>query len=229
MKLYSKYGCKGSCGDIDRETALQTSQNEETNSIPFTPTYHPQNLAIKNAILKNFKILRNDPETKHIFSLPLLVSFKRDKNLGNFLVRSAFKFNDQPGTFTCKRTRCKTCPFISNTVKISGPNRSVKVIDHFTRISTNVIYCITCTLCKKIYIAVTGRRLADRVREHLRDAEQNNTDAPKPVARHFNLPNHSQHNMTICGLSLHHGNTESRKKFRTKIHFSTGYTLSTRN
>ena len=131
----------------DRTT---TSQNEETDRIPFTLTYHPQNLAIKNVILKNFKTLRDDPETKHIFSLPPLISFKRDKNLGNFLVRSAFNFDNQPRTFTCKRTRCKTCPFISNTVKISGPNRSVKVTDHFTCISTNVIYCITCALCKKI-------------------------------------------------------------------------------
>ena len=48
--------------EIDRETALQTSQNEETNIIPVTLTYHPQNLAIKNVILNNFKILRNDPE-----------------------------------------------------------------------------------------------------------------------------------------------------------------------
>jgi len=71
--------------EIDRETALLTSQNEETDRIPFTLTYHPRNLAIKNVILKNFKILRNDPETKHIFSLPPLISFKRDKNQGNFL------------------------------------------------------------------------------------------------------------------------------------------------
>ena len=147
--------------EIDRETALQTSQNKETDRIPFTLTYHPQNLAIKNVILKNFKILRNDPETKHMFSLPPLISFKREKNLGNFLVRSAFKFNDQPGTFTCKRTQCKTCPFLYNTVKISAPNRSVKVTDRFTCITTNVIYCITCTLCKKIYIGETGRRLAE--------------------------------------------------------------------
>ena len=33
--------------------------------------------------------------------------------------------------------------------------------------------------CKKIYVGETGRRLADRFREHLRDAEQNNTDASK--------------------------------------------------
>ena len=80
--------------------------------------------------------------------------------------------------------------------------------DHFTCISTNAIYCITFTLCKKIYIGETGRRLADRFREHLRDVEKNNTDASKPVAHHFNLPHHPH---SICGLSLHHGNTEARK------------------
>ena len=183
--------------EIDRNTALQSPQNKETNRIPFTLTYHPQNLAVKNVILKNFKILRNDPETQHIFSLPPLISFKRDKNIGTFLVRSAFKSDNQPGTFKRTRTRCKTCPFISNMVKISGHNRSAKITDHFTCISANVIYCITCTLCKKIYIGETGRRLADRFREHLRDVEKNDTDASKPVARHFNLPNHSHHNMTF--------------------------------
>ena len=68
----------------------------------------------------------------------------------------------------------------------------------------------------------TGRRLAERFREHLRDAEQNNTDASKPVARLFNLPNHSHHIMTICGLSLHHGNTESRKNLEQKFIFQLG-------
>ena len=208
--------------EIDRNTALQSPQNEETNRIPFTLTYHPQNLAVKNVILKNFKILRNDPETKHIFSLPPLISFKRDKNIGNFLVRSAFKSDNQPGTFKCTLTRCKTCPFISNIVKISGPNRPAKITDHFTGISANVIYCITCTLCKKIYIGETGRRLADRFREHLRGVEKNDTNASKPVARHFNLPNHSHHNMTICGLSLHHRNTESRKNLEQKFIFQLG-------
>ena len=213
--------------EIDRETLLQTSENEETNRIPFTLTYHPQNLAIKNVILKNFKILRNDPETKHIFSLPPLISFKRDKNLGNFLVRSAFKFNDQPGTFICKRTRCKTCPFISNTVKISGPNRSVKVTDYYTCISTNVIYCITCTLCKKIYIGETGRRQADRFREHQRDAEQNNTDASKPVARHFNLPNHPTTTWLSAGYPYTRGTQEAAKISNKNSFFNWVHSLHT--
>ena len=78
---------------------------------------------------------------------------------------------------------------------------------------------------QEIYIGETGRRLADRFREYLRDAEQNNTDASKPVARHFNHPNHSHHNMTICGLTLHHGNTGSRKNLEQKFIFQLG-TLS---
>ena len=53
--------------EVDRETALQTSQNEETSRIPFTLTYHQQNLAVKNVILKNFKILRNDPKLNKYF------------------------------------------------------------------------------------------------------------------------------------------------------------------
>ena len=114
----------------------------------------------------------------------------------------------------------QTCPFTSNTVKISGPNRSVKVTDHFTCISTNVIYCITCTLCKKIYIGETGRRLADRFREHLRDVGKKQHRCVQ--TRYFNLPNHFHHNMTICCLSLHHGNTESRKNLEQKFIFQLG-------
>ena len=72
----------------------------------------------------------------------------------------------------------------------------------FTCTSANVIYCITCTLCNKLYIAETGRRLGDRFREHLRDVKKNDKDASKPVARHFNLPNHSKKHMAICGFFL---------------------------
>ena len=84
---------------IDRQSAPQTSQKENNNRIPFTLTFHPHNHAVKSTILKNFKLLQNDPDTGRIFSQPPLISFKRDKNIGNFLVRSAFQMSDQPETF----------------------------------------------------------------------------------------------------------------------------------
>ena len=144
----------------------------------------------------NFKLLQHDPTTAEIFAQPLLISYKRNKNLSNFLVKSTLKSDHQPGTFKCARVRCRTCPFISNANKISGPKRTIAITDHFWCISTNLIYCITCTLCKKIYIGETGRRLGDRFREHLRDVEINDKDASKPVARHFNLPNHPVESLT---------------------------------
>ena len=141
------------------------------------------NHAVKSIILKNFKLLQNDPDTGRIFSQPPLISFKRDKNIGNFLVRSAFQTSEQPGTFKCARARCKTCPFICNVEKLSGPKRSIRsLIILSVPHSANVIYCITCTLCKKLYIGETSRRLGDRFREHLREVEKDDKNASKPVA-----------------------------------------------
>ena len=76
---------------IDRQSSLQTPQKEHFDRIPFTLTFHPHNHSVKSIILKNFKLLQNDPETGTIFSEPPLISFKRDKNIGNFLVRSSFQ------------------------------------------------------------------------------------------------------------------------------------------
>ena len=106
----------------------------------------------------------------------------------------------------------QTFPFIYNVEKLSGPKRSIKITNHFTCTSADVIYCITCTYCNKLYIGKTGRRLGNRFREHLRHVERNDKGASKPVAKHFNLPNRSKQHMAVCGLSLHLGSSESRKK-----------------
>ena len=72
---------------IDRHSALQTSQKENNNRILFTLTFHRHNHAVKSIILKNFKLLQNDPDTGIIFSQPPLLSFKRDKNIGTDSLR----------------------------------------------------------------------------------------------------------------------------------------------
>ena len=104
--------------------------NKLEGRIPLTLTFHPHNISVKNIILKNFKLLQHDPTTAEIFAQPLLISYKRDKNLSNFLVKSTLKSDHQPGTFKCARVRCRTCPFISNTNKVSGPKRSFLVHFH---------------------------------------------------------------------------------------------------
>ena len=172
---------------------------------------HPHNHAIKSITPRNFKLIQNDPDTIRIFSQPASISFKRDKNIGNIFVRRVFQTSDQAGTFKCARARCKTCPFICNFKKLCGPKRFFKITDRFTCASANITNCITCTLCKKLYIGETGRLLGDRFREHLYDVEKDDKNTYKPVARHFNLPNHSKQHMVVCDLSLHLGSREAAK------------------
>ena len=124
---------------INRQSALETAVKENTDRIPFTLTFHPHKHAVESIIFKNFKLLQSYSEIGTIFSQLPLISFKRDKNISNFLVRSSFQTNDQSGTFKYARSRCKTCPFIYNVEKLSVPKRSIRITDHFTCTSANVI------------------------------------------------------------------------------------------
>ena len=96
---------------FDRQSSLQTSQKDKNDRIPFTLTFHPHNHAVKSIILSNFKLLQNDPETGRIFSQPPLISFKRDKNVGNFLVRSALKTNEPTRHFQMRALTMQNLSF----------------------------------------------------------------------------------------------------------------------
>jgi len=43
---------------IDRQSALQTSQRENNERIPFTLTFHPHNHAVKSIILKTLNYFK---------------------------------------------------------------------------------------------------------------------------------------------------------------------------
>ena len=54
--------------NVNRESALEPSASDNEERIPFTLTFHPNNLAArKRRSLRNFKILQSDPETAPIF------------------------------------------------------------------------------------------------------------------------------------------------------------------
>ena len=100
---------------IDRQSALPTPQKENNDRIPFTlgRQISPSQPRSKTIILKNFKLLQNDPDTGRIVSQPPLISCKRDKSMGNFLVRSAFQTSDQPGTFKIRTCTMQNMSFYS--------------------------------------------------------------------------------------------------------------------
>ena len=118
-----------------------------------------------------------------------LVAIQRDRNPRNSLVRSSLPSNLEPGTFNCSRKRCNTCPFIYSKTHIQGPKRSYQVNDHFDCTTSNIIYCITCTLCNKLYIGESGRKLGDYLMSKTKDQTYLNPWLDISISRtHGNLP-----------------------------------------
>ena len=65
-------------------------------------------------------------------------------------------------------------------------------------ISDNIIYCRKCS--RSVYIGETGRRLADRFREHRLDVLHKKSDLP--VAQHVNSLGHLLEDVRVAVLKL---------------------------
>ena len=206
--------------NISRASALTPKTATSSNRVPFAYTFHPTNNPLKSIVRRNFNLLESDTRTAQIFDEPPLFSCKRARNLRSFLVKSTLPSDKEPGTFRCGRSRCNTCAFICSQTSVSGPKSSHKITDHFTCLSTNVIYCIRCKLCNQLYVGETGRRLGDRIREHLNDIRNNS--ASKPVSRHFNSANHSIQHFSLFGLCLVTGDNDNRKYKEMRLIHSLG-------
>ena len=128
----------------------------------------------------------------------------------------------EPGTFPCRRTICRTCPHINQSTSIPSPGGQIKITGHFTCTSDNVIYCISCRKCPvSVYIGETGRRLADRFREHRLDVLHKKSDLP--VAIHFNSPGHSLEDILVAVLrsGLSKRDVRQREEMRQIFKFQT--------
>ena len=73
-----------------------------------------------------------------------------------------------------------------NTVNVFGPRLSIEIIDRFDSTSSNVVYCITCTLFIMLHIGEIARieNLSSSFCEHLRDEKKKKT----PLNLSQNIP-----------------------------------------
>ena len=92
---------------------------------------------------------------------------------------------------------CRNCP---------------SVIGRHTCITSNVIYAISCRNCPTaVYIGETSQSLRKRLNGHKSDIK--NKRIQKPVAEHFNSPNHTFDCLQVCILKK----VASRSKINREI------------
>ena len=139
---------KKNARSILREEILKPSSKKiSLDHIPLILPFHPSIYPLHHIILKHYKTLMTDQNTKDIFKLLPITSYKRERNLCNHLVCASepqtLMFSDA-GTFSCKCRHCNTCKFGTNcsAIHIKGPKGSFNVTETSTCIFKNIVYGI---------------------------------------------------------------------------------------
>ena len=90
------------------EAELKCSNTTESR-VPLVLTFNRFNTGTKRILFDNFQMLLSDPATRTIYPELPLVSYRRDRNLRDYLVHSAERTDSDAGTFACRHPRCLTC------------------------------------------------------------------------------------------------------------------------
>ena len=197
---------------ISREALLEYQTKSKSDRTPLVLTYHPHLRPI-NKIVKNLQpLLNKDPHLHQIFSTPPLISYRQPPNL-KLLLTSASLPNEHfiTGTFPCKFSKCHLCPNINTNPTITGPNGvPIKISGNFNCNSSNIIYAISCNLClKAIYIGETSNCIRQRMNGYRSDIKHNRN---KPVAEHFNKPDHTLDNLKLTVIKEVEGKTKQQRE-----------------
>ena len=115
------------------------------------------------------------------------------------------------GTFPCTSPKCHFCPNINTDPAITGPNRvPIKISGNFSCNSSNIIYAVSCNLCPKaIYIGETCNSIRQWMNGYRSDIKHNRN---KPVAEHFNKPNHTLDNLRLAVIKEVKGKTKQQQE-----------------
>ncbi|NJL55419.1 hypothetical protein HC928_09700 [bacterium] len=192
------------------KTQLQTSSNPVRNAdqpaiLPIIVPYNKLGTGLargwRTAIVQNQIYGTSRP----------IIAYMVGHNLKHHLVQSRINLpinqfwpvvpnHTLPGEcITCDDPKCKTCPILETGRTFSShiSSRSFGVMGQITCKTSNLIYLINCNACHKQYVGETGRKLCERVCDH-----RSNILLRKktPIARHFNLPNHSLAHFKIMGI-----------------------------
>ncbi len=182
----------------NRDALLDNTRGKKKDNtqdrVPLIVTYNPSNPDLRSMVDKHWHLLQLC-SNKEAFKEKPLVSYRRNKNLADHLVRA--KCNNQntrprsnPNMRPCKTPwNCRFCPKSTHPGKFrsTSTGRFYKS-PPYTCNTRNVIYLITCSLCKKQYVGESYRTFKERMIEHERYVKKRKYE--EATGLHYNCGGH---------------------------------------
>ena len=116
------------------------------------------------------EMINNVPNLKSVFPEPPILSYRRNQNLHNLIVRSSI--NRPPPCQTasnsspCQKSRCKLCRSMSKSNSILNTQSGEQCT------TTNTIYAVECTQHKLIFVGQSSQKLNIRFNSHRSDVNE---------------------------------------------------------
>lgn len=179
---------------------------EDKDIIPFITTYSSTSREINTKIKRNFNTIVQNSGTLKKYKI--ISAFRRNKNLGDLLVHSRLKSQQE-------RTKTTACPeykykkWVSNKIT----NEVFPISPNLNYNSKNCIYLIYCIKCQAHYVGETGNSIATRITQHrynIRRAKETNTH----IVQHFKR--HGLKSMRVTGVQGNLAWTQRHRKIREK-------------
>ena len=203
----------------DRAKYLKARDKQHHTLIsPIFKCIRPPNFyQLKDLVLQNFREFNLER-----YSNPPLFVFTKGKSLKDIIVRSKYrpshedlkhiteccsncnqervvdlpKRRNTKRPHPCNKPRCATCQHFNPSAYFkSTVTKQVFSIHHtFTCSSTNIVYLITCSKCRKQYVGKTTKALRERIYHHRWSIRVNQS---RYISKHFNMENHNITNLKI--------------------------------
>ena len=174
-----------------------SNNSEGSKGVPFVVTYHPSLNTLSRIIKDNLNILCMSRETKAVFSLESMVSFRSARRISSYLVRAKlYPLERCVGFRQCKNSRCEVCTNFTETDTFSSTvTGKTFQINHELNCGDKCLICLRkCKVCNKQYVGETTdafRRRWNNSKENDRKFQRNGSCMQEHLYEHFYCEGHN--------------------------------------
>ncbi|XP_056407822.1 uncharacterized protein LOC130303807 [Hyla sarda] len=177
---------------VDRSTLLFSKPKAGDRDLPtrIIGTFDAAAKEIRQILTNHWPILKTDPVVGSLVEETPRITYRRGKNLGDFLVHSLYTPPRGPGTWLDRKVSgsfkcgsCKACKYMRVSKEFLSPstNKMYKCYDYANCKTSKVIYLATCP-CPLCYVGKTMREVRRRILEHMSDIRHKRE---KPLSLHM--------------------------------------------